>query len=79
MSLTVDLRPGAAALVGVVSVLHSRAANVTAVTYAVDRGAASIQISVVTSREGAHRLATQINRRIDVLDVRLTGGDDPDE
>jgi hypothetical protein len=79
MSLTVDLRPGAAALAGVVLILHSRAANVATVTYAVDRGVASLQIGVIASRERAERLAAQINRRIDVLGVRLMSEDDHDE
>lgn len=79
MSLTVDLRPGATALAGVVLILHSRAANVATVTYAVDRGVASLRIGVIASREKAERLAAQINRRVDVLGVRLTSGDDHDE
>jgi acetolactate synthase regulatory subunit len=79
MSLTVDLRPGGAALAGVVLILHSRAANVASVTYAADRGVASLEIGVIASRERAERLAAQIDRRVDVLAVRLTGEDDHDD
>jgi acetolactate synthase regulatory subunit len=73
MSMCVDLRPGTAALTGVVSVLHARAAHVEAFDYAVHGGAASIRLSVAMSPDGAARLATQLARRVDVLDVRLLG------
>jgi acetolactate synthase small subunit len=79
ISLTVDLLPGAAALAGVVLILHSRAANIASVTYAADRGVASLQIGVIASRERAERLAAQINRRVDVLGVRLASEGDHHE
>jgi acetolactate synthase regulatory subunit len=77
MSLTVHLRPDSAALAGVVSVLHARAVDVATVSYAVNQDAASLRIGVIASREKAERLAAQINRRVDVLDVWLA--DDPAE
>lgn len=70
-SMCVDLRPGTAALTGVLSVLHARAAVVEALDYSVRDGAASIRLSVTMSADAASRLAAQLARRVDVLDVRL--------
>jgi acetolactate synthase small subunit len=78
-TLVIHLRPGVAALTGVVSVLHARAANIEDLTYAVRDGVACLQLTSSMSREQATRLGSQVNRRVDVLNVRVaaSGRRDP--
>ena len=73
--LVVSLRPGIAALSGVVAVLHARKAEIEEVTYSVSRGTACMLISLRADAEQAKRLAAQVNRRVDVLtvDVGMSG------
>jgi predicted amino acid-binding ACT domain protein len=70
-TLVVDLRPGITALTGVVSVLHSRAADIADMTYAVHEGRACLQFVVNGTKAQACRLAAQVDRRADVLAVRV--------
>lgn len=67
----VDLRSGVRALASVISVLHARSADVTAISYAAGEGGAVLGISVDAQRPQAQMLARQLERRVDVLAVRL--------
>jgi hypothetical protein len=67
----VRLRPGVCPLIGVVSVLHARAADVAGMTYSVRSGRARMLLSINGSSTDAELLARQIQRRVDVVEVRL--------
>lgn len=67
----VSLRPGVRALSGVLSVLHSRAAEVAGMSYCIRSGQGSLLIRLDASSAQAELLARQIRRRVDVVDVRL--------
>ena len=67
----VDLRSGVRALAAVISVLHARAAEVTAISYAAGEGCAVMGISVDAQPPQVQLLARQLERRVDVLAVRL--------
>lgn len=69
--LEVDLRSGVRALASVISVLHARAADVTAIRYEEGEGCAVLGISVDAQRPQVRLLARQLERRVDVLAVRL--------
>jgi hypothetical protein len=67
----VRLRPGVRPLIGVVSVLHARAADVTGMAYRVRSGRARLLLSINASSTDAELLARQLRRRVDVVEVRL--------
>ena len=69
--VVVDLRPGVRALTSVISVLHARAADVTAISYAAGEGHAALGFSVDAMPAQVRLLVRQLERRVDVLAVRL--------
>lgn len=70
-TLVVHLRPGVAALQGVLAVLHARAASIAELAYTVHADAARMEIRLLGSPEQSRRLASQVDRRVDVLATRL--------
>ena len=70
-TLEIRLRPGLAAISGVMSVLHARLVEVEELTYSADDGDALLQVGVVATRDQADRMALQIDRRVDVLTVHV--------
>ena len=69
--LQVSVRQGCRALSAVMSVLHSRAADVTALTYDTGSVYASLLIHIKAGPVEGEQLVRQIQRRVDVIDVRL--------
>ncbi|GAC1611781.1 MAG: hypothetical protein NVS3B26_28060 [Mycobacteriales bacterium] len=67
----VQLRPGLAALSGVVAVLHARAADISGMSYTVRGAVASLSLESRIAAADADRLVLQLDRRVDVLDVAV--------
>lgn len=72
-SVLLELRvlPGVRALASVMAVLHARAADVTGMTYDPQSDHAALAISVNGAAADVQRLALQIQRRVDVVDVSV--------
>lgn len=70
-TLVVRLRPGLHALPGVMSVLHARAVAVEALSYVVSDGIGYLRVCSVMTVDQAVRLAAQLDRRVDVLEVKV--------
>lgn len=67
----VSLRPGIRALTTVMSVLHSRSTDIAGMSYCIRSGQASLLIRLDTGPADGELLARQIQRCVDVIDVRL--------
>jgi hypothetical protein len=73
VALVIGLRPGLAALSGVMSVLHARLADVGGMSYTSSGGVARLHVELGGTRPQAQRLAAQVGRRVDVLSVVVMG------
>jgi hypothetical protein len=69
--LAVSLRPGVRSLTNVMSVLHARAADVTALNYSRRAGEACMTVRCSLTVGEADLLVRQLARRIDVLSAAV--------
>ena len=77
VALVITMWPGLAALSSVISVLHARLAEVGDLSYSVSGDVARLQVELGGTRLQAQRLATQVDRRVDVLSVQVLGDGAP--